>query len=74
MTAPEMSALHAAADLFRDGARGEAGFSDLAADCGLPLGWPVVHYGVVLAGRMTQRKPRWLVEVSTACAIRAAGR
>ena len=26
------------------------------------------------AGRMTQRKPRWLVEVSTACAIRAAGR
>ena len=41
---------------------------------GLPVGWLVVPCGAFLAGRMTQRKPRWLVEVSTACAIRAAGR
>ena len=32
VTALEMSALHAAADLSRDGARSEAGFGDLAAD------------------------------------------
>jgi len=37
-------------------------------------GWRTVHCGAVLAGRMTQRKPRWLVEVSMDWGIRAAGR
>ena len=37
MTALEMSALRAAAELPRDGARGEAGFGDLAADCAARL-------------------------------------
>ena len=37
VTALEMPALHAAAELSRDGARGEAGFGDLAADCAARL-------------------------------------
>jgi hypothetical protein len=37
VTALEMSALRAAAELCRDGARGEAGFGDLAADCAARL-------------------------------------
>ena len=37
VTALEMSALHAAADSARDGARSEAGVSDLAADCAARL-------------------------------------
>jgi len=37
VTALEMSALHAAAELSRDGAPGEAGFGDLAADCAARL-------------------------------------
>ena len=37
VTALEMSALRAAAELPRDGARGEAGFGDLAADCAARL-------------------------------------
>jgi hypothetical protein len=38
VTALEISALHAAtADVSRDGARGEAGFGDLAADCAIRL-------------------------------------
>jgi len=37
VTALEMSALHAAAELSRDGAPGEADFGDLAADCAARL-------------------------------------
>ena len=37
VTALEMSALRAAAELPRDGARGDAGFGDLAADCAARL-------------------------------------
>jgi hypothetical protein len=37
VTALEMSALHAAADLSRNGAGSEAGFGDLAADCAARL-------------------------------------
>jgi hypothetical protein len=37
VTALEMSALRAAAELSRDGARGDAGFGDLAADCAARL-------------------------------------
>src|ERR1019366_9791690 len=37
VTALEMSALRVAAELPRDGARGEAGFGDLAADCAARL-------------------------------------
>ena len=37
MTALEMSALRAAAELSRDGIRGDAGFGDLAADCAARL-------------------------------------
>jgi hypothetical protein len=46
----------------------------VGGSCGPHYGWLVVYCGAVLAGRMMQRKPRWLVEVSTGCAIRAAGR
>jgi hypothetical protein len=38
VTALEMSALRAAAELPRDGARGNVGFGDLAADCAARLG------------------------------------
>jgi len=38
VTALEMSALRAAAELSRDGTRGDAGFGDLAADCAARLG------------------------------------
>ena len=37
MTALEMSALRAAAEMYRDGTRGDAGFGDLAADCAARL-------------------------------------
>ena len=37
VTALEVSALHAAAEMSRDGTRGDAGFGDLAADCAARL-------------------------------------